>query len=222
MSDNNQNILVKAREFARKSISKERKQVTEEDYFMFVVSKFLLLKESIIKKDSTRKIIKFDYEKGKRYLPAIRFITQKMTENTQIPRDRTIVIIIDKDGNVINDPQLENDIWLINYLRDTFSHGGYDFNIPYISCTDRKNNVSFDLPIETLEIFSYIADNENLANEILQIDKMIREINKIREEWDFLASIDPSLIKKFNAHIYNLEAERREKLETIINEETQS
>ena len=40
MSDNNQSILIKAREFARQCILRERKQVTEEDYFMFVVSKF--------------------------------------------------------------------------------------------------------------------------------------------------------------------------------------
>ena len=55
MSDNNQSILNKAREFARKCIFKGKKQVTGYDYFMFVVSKFLLLKESIIKKDSIRK-----------------------------------------------------------------------------------------------------------------------------------------------------------------------
>ena len=47
-------VIQKAREFAQISLTGNIKNVNREDYYMFLVSKFLLLKEMIIKKDSEK------------------------------------------------------------------------------------------------------------------------------------------------------------------------
>lgn len=43
-------VIQKAREFAQRSLNGNIKNVNREDYYMFLISKFLLLKEMIIKK----------------------------------------------------------------------------------------------------------------------------------------------------------------------------
>ena len=55
-------VIQKAREFAQRSLTGNIKNVNKEDYYMFLVSKFLLLKEMIIKKDSENNILYFSGE----------------------------------------------------------------------------------------------------------------------------------------------------------------
>ena len=42
-------VIQKAREFAQRSLNGNIKKINREDYYMFLISKFLLLKEMIIK-----------------------------------------------------------------------------------------------------------------------------------------------------------------------------
>ena len=56
------NNIARARKFAHKSLKENLKGVSKGDYFTFQISKFLLLKESIIKKDCDNSKLYFNYE----------------------------------------------------------------------------------------------------------------------------------------------------------------
>ena len=71
-------IITRAREFAEKAVTTGTENYTKEDYFMFLISKFLLLKESIIKKNIEEGRLIFDYKKNGKYLPIIKYIYKEI------------------------------------------------------------------------------------------------------------------------------------------------
>ena len=85
MSHNNKKNMDKniarARKFAHKSLKENLSGVSKGDYFIFQISKFLLLKESIIKKDCKNNSIYFNYEKNGKYLKVIQMMMNQLIMN---------------------------------------------------------------------------------------------------------------------------------------------
>ena len=127
---NKKDVMQQARKFAEKSLQGSIENVEKKDYFMFLISRFLLLKETIIRKDSDNNTLYFDYKRHKDYLPIIIDIVNHIKSNGRIELNSTTVVITPKE---YDDPSLHFYIWAFNKIRDSFSHGMYTFDIEYLS-----------------------------------------------------------------------------------------
>lgn len=176
-------ILEKARDFAKRSLEKNNKRVSKDDYYMFLISRFLLLKEMIIKKDSENNEIYFDYEKNKDYLPVIKYIVDFIKVSGTIQQNSVKVVI---EPEEYNDSTLQFYIWTFNKIRDSLSHGRYDFDFNNEQIiVDNDHSDSRDpfvlkciLPMELLELFSYIVENPKDC----YTDKEIGYFNEFRRK----------------------------------------
>lgn len=154
-------VMQQARKFAEKSLQGSIEKVEKKDYFMFLISRFLLLKETIIRKDSDNNTLYFDYKRHKDYLPIIIDIVNHIKSNGRIELNSTTVVITPKE---YDDPSLHFYIWSFNKIRDSFSHGMYTFDIEKEQIVINNDHseekdpyvLSGTLPIRLLEIFYYI------------------------------------------------------------------
>jgi len=120
-----ESLIIEARRFVERVLSKDKNIINKEHYYMFLVSKFLLLKEFIIKKDSKNNILYFDYKKNKRYVPTIKYIVDYVKEHGEILQNSTNVVI----KNNSSKEDLNSYIWIFNKIRDSFAHGMYSFDL---------------------------------------------------------------------------------------------
>lgn len=93
---NNNDIEIKiarARDFAERSLNDNFNGANKDDYFMFQISKFLLLKESMIKKDSDNNRIYFNIDENQEYLKAIKYIVDYVREHGTLISNNIDVII---------------------------------------------------------------------------------------------------------------------------------
>lgn len=200
-------IIQKARDFAKRSLVGNIKNVNKEDYYMFLISKFLLLKETIIKKDSKNNILYFDYNKNQKYLPVIKYIVDYIKDNGKIVKNSTTVEIRPSQYNNSN---LQFYIWTFNKIRDSFSHGIYEFdavNNQIIINNDHSNDrdpyvLKCILPIEMLEFFTFIVTKPK--NKYSETDKNeFEEYNKkIRDNFGYSFDYDEKIIKNYNTYNY--------------------
>ena len=110
-----------------------------EHYFMFSITKFLLTKEQIIKKNNNNKTIEFDVTSE--YLSTILTQYREISKSLYYRVDgiRTFdevdnsVSLINLNEEMSNDPKLirliKESVWCIDKIRDSLAHGKYDFNI---------------------------------------------------------------------------------------------
>ena len=196
-------VIEKAREFAERSLSGNIKNVNKEDYFMFLISRFLLLKEKIIKKDSEKNEIYFNYNEGKNFLSVIKYIVDYIKENGKVEVDSKKVIIIPK---VYNDSLLRFYIAAFNKLRDSFAHGMYEFDLEneqLIIVNDHSNDVepyvlNCTLPISVLEFFTYALkkpQSKYLDNEIIEFKEYSK---KLRDNFGYKYNYNDKIIKNYN------------------------
>lgn len=198
-------VIQKAREFAQRSLNGNIKNVNREDYYMFLISKFLLLKEMIIKKDSENNILYFDYNKSKNYLPAIKYIVDYIKVNGTIQKNSTIVVIEPKQYNNSN---LQFYIWTFNKIRDSLSHGMYEFDLngeQLIIKNDHSNSrdpyvLNCALPIEMLELFTYIAKKPKSNYNDKEIIEFKEHSKKMRTDFGYVYDEDDKIIKNYNKY----------------------
>ena len=198
-------VIQKAREFAQRSLNGNIKNVNREDYYMFLISKFLLLKEMIIKKDSENNILYFDYNKSKNYLPAIKYIVDYIKVNGTIQKNSTIVVIEPKQYNNSN---LQFYIWTFNKIRDSLSHGMYEFDLngeQLIIKNDHSNSrdpyvLNCALPIEMLELFTYIAKKPKSYYNDKEIIEFKEHSKKMRTDFGYVYDEDDKIIKNYNKY----------------------
>ena len=198
-------VIQKAREFAQRSLNGNIKNVNREDYYMFLISKFLLLKEMIIKKDSENNILYFDYNKSKNYLPAIKYIVDYIKVNGTIQKNSTIVVIEPKQYNNSN---LQFYIWTFNKIRDSLSHGMYEFDLngqQLIIKNDHSNSrdpyvLNCALPIEMLELFTYIAKKPKSYYSDEEIIEFKEHSKKMRTDFGYVYDEDDKIIKNYNKY----------------------
>ena len=198
-------VIQKAREFAQRSLTGNIKNVNKEDYYMFLVSKFLLLKEMIIKKDSENNILYFNYNKSKEYLPVIKYIVDYIKVNGTIQKNSTTVII---EPNQYNNSNLQFYIWTFNKIRDSLAHGMYEFDLnkrQLIIKNDHSNSrdpyvLNCALPIEMFELFIYIAKKPKTKYSDKEITEFKGHSKKMRADFGYVYDEDDKIIKNYNKY----------------------
>ena len=172
MVDNNniEALIARARDFARKSLSDNLDEVNREDYFLFQISKFLLLKESMIKKDSNESTIYFNIVENHQYLKAIIYIVDYVREHGTLISNTDIKVIISPTGFTAS-AKLKSYIRDFHKIRDSISHGRYHIDSdkgcivldndnlkPGCPADSSTYVIRGELPIEVLELFSCIVE----------------------------------------------------------------
>lgn len=192
-------LIATSRNFAKKVIKDKLYDVEPNDYYTLLISRFILLKEKLIKKDINNKTLYFDVTESIEYVPAIRFIAGyvKRKATKYIENDLSIKIQ-NKFGSNIG----EEEIWIINKLRDSFVHGKYDID-EYMNIININNDHSDDLhnayaleckvPIEVLEVLQYIAENPKEEYDDSDIEEFIAYTNKVRKDFNYFIKVDKSL-----------------------------
>ena len=182
--------IEQARQFAKKVLSGKIKNISKEDYYLFLMSKFTLLKERIMKTDDEH-VAYFDCVKYRQYLPVILFISDQIKKTQKVNGiDITKVEIIPSS---VASQQLKEYIWIFNKLRDSLGHGKYELDSANDSIILRNppymNNIV--IPIQLLELFNYITGSRK--SEISA--KAYREYNdEIRKRVDIAISNEPDNI----------------------------
>lgn len=200
-------VIQKAREFAQKSLIGNIENVSREDYYIFLISKFLLLKEMIIKKDTKENVLHFNYNKYKEYLPAIKYIVDCIKENGTIEKNSTTVII---EPPQYNNSDLQFYIWTFNKIRDSLAHGMYEFDLnneQLIIKNDHSNSrdpyvLNCVLSIEMLEFFTYVIKKPKLRYSAGDIAEFQEQNKKVRSIFECLQSTDSKIINNYNKYNY--------------------
>lgn len=136
---NKDKMLKISRDLINSFIEKNDVTLGIEHYFMFSITKFLLTKEQIIKKNNSNKKIEFDVTSE--YLSTILTQYHEISKSLYYKVDgvRTFnevddsVSLINLNEEMSNDPKLirliKESVWCIDKIRDSLAHGKYDFNI---------------------------------------------------------------------------------------------
>ena len=136
---NKDKMLKISRDLINSFIEKNDVTLGIEHYFMFSITKFLLTKEQIIKKNNSNKKIEFDVTSE--YLSTILTQYHEISKSLYYRVDgvRTFdevddsVSLINLNEEMSNDPKLirliKESVWCIDKIRDSLAHGKYDFNI---------------------------------------------------------------------------------------------
>ena len=164
---NNNDIEIKiarARDFAGRCLNDNFNGANKDDYFMFQISKFLLLKESMIKKDSDNNRIYFNIDENQEYLKAIKYIVDYVREHGTLISNNIDVVILPTNYTVSS--KLKAYIRDFHKIRDSIAHGGYHIDSTRGSiildndnlkpgCQPNSNTyvIRGELPIEVLELF---------------------------------------------------------------------
>lgn len=228
-------LLKSAKEFAQMALSKKINNLKPIHYSMFLISKFMLLKESIIKKDSEHQIIYFNIKNNSQYLNAISIITDNIPRNRIIqlnnPESLSEVlssVVLEDIPN--NTPELDEEkikeikikIWIFNKLRDCFGHGKYkltDDNNILINNQGYIENVT--IPLSLLESFNYISENPSPEK---TIDAYLERIRELRKRFNYNSDNEIDLlyyknyINNYKNNIYkNIPVDKKEKIFNNIN-----
>lgn len=153
--------------------------VLEEDVYLYRISEFILLKESIIKKkndDKSYDTLYFDYAKNKDYLPAIKKFVDYFRQHGKINTDTFNVLVHYQNGEYVEcqDSDLKQYIIDFHKIRDSFVHSSNDslvfvpekkcILIRYTNINDEDRDIPIksseyyieaDLPIRVLEEFLF-------------------------------------------------------------------
>ena len=116
--------IKKAREFAERALKRNNSNPDDDDYIMFLISKFLLLKENIIEKNADKKELYFNYEINSDYLTAIKYIVDYIKTNNGVINSNNLEVII-HPSSLNNDEQLKSYIRDFHKIRDSIAHGKY-------------------------------------------------------------------------------------------------
>ena len=172
-----------------------------EAFYMFSVSKFILLKERIIKKDSINNILYFDNKKYRGYISIIMEFYKHITETGTFKRNNTIVELSDDS---MRTQELENAIWCFNKIRDALAHGRYtfDFNRKGITINNVAQDNSYFLnctiPINLLNSFTFFVEEIIKKDDDKSIGEQYKKYIKIMSK-DF--DIDSDYY--YNEYIFN-------------------
>ena len=114
-------------EYVLNNIYGKANTIDEEVYYYFLISTFVIIEESFIKKDSKNSKIYFNYDENKEFVPFIKNLARPFIVSNSFETNKTQVII---EGNCSDDsPDLPLSIWILNKLRDSFSHGSFRIDL---------------------------------------------------------------------------------------------
>ncbi len=190
-----------ARMITEKFLAEDNPHLGQDAFYMFSVSKFILLKERIIKKDSVNNILYFDNNKFNAYIPIILDYYKQILKSGSYTRNDTTIELSDKR----NKPhKFEDAIWCFNKVRDSLAHGKYsfDFNRKCIIidnvAEDNSYSLKCEIPIDLLNSFTFFVE-ENIT----KVDKEeLKQLYKVYIK-KMTASFDVDGRVYYNPYIYN-------------------
>lgn len=119
-------LIKLSRELVENLFNGKQQKLGKEYFFMFSISKFILLKEKILKKNSANNILYFDNIKDGKYIPAILSFADEIKKNGSYQINKTSIRLekIDKYSKKIAEA-----LWLFNKVRDSLAHGQYTIDL---------------------------------------------------------------------------------------------
>ena len=119
-------------------IDGEDKKFNKKHYFMFCISKFLALKELVIKKDTKTNTLYFDDIKYRAKIPYILALRDFINDHGAYIKNPINIRL--RSGN--RDYELLEAIWLFNKLRDSIAHGKFSFDLENDQININNNEMS--------------------------------------------------------------------------------
>ena len=206
--------ITQARDYAKRCLKDNFDYASKDDYFMFLISKFVLLKESMIEKNFQEKKLYFDIETNYQYLKAIVYIVNYVREHGTLISNNLEVVILPPSYHASN--KLKSYIRDFHKIRDTFSHGQYHIDSENECIVlDNDNLIEGNpptrdtyvirgiLPIEVLEVFTYIFESPKNIYPKESIDEFKNKTEKNRKKYGYHSNFDNankvfSALKKYN------------------------
>ena len=185
------NILKVAKELTHSLLSGINKKLNKECFYMFTVSKFILMKEKILKKDSGTNTIYFDNVKNQKYIPIILKLREQIKELNCEYLINNVNIVYKKNNNI---PELSEALWFLNKIRDSLAHGAYEFDLDNETLNINNNHENennpykliCNIPINLLNSLSfYVEEIEKNPNYKYDKRDYINYIDNINTIFDF-------------------------------------
>ena len=140
---------------------------------MLSISRFILLKERILKKDFANDILYFDNVKNAKYISAILFFVEEIKKNNCTYKLNRTTVKLEKSNE--ESKSLVEALWIFNKVRDSLAHGQYTIDLEKGLLkinNDHSNEINnpyklnCSIPIQLLNYISvYIEkNNEKAAN----------------------------------------------------------
>ena len=111
--------------------------LSKEHFFQLVISKFILMKEKLVKKSNinkNEKVLYFDNIRNRKYILVIYLIYDYIKNEVDIgnasytKNNIDVIFRYPQDKNATN--KLKEAIWVFNKLRDSFAHpNNYEFDL---------------------------------------------------------------------------------------------
>lgn len=161
------NLVKLSKELVENLLSGNKQKLGKEHFFMFSISKFILLKEKILKKDSGNNILYFNNIKNAKYIPAILLFAEEIKKNGTYQINRT-TIKLEKDNK--DSQKLSEALWLFNKVRDSLAHGQYTIDLEndiLLINNDHSNKANnayklvCSIPIQLLNSISFYIEEIN-------------------------------------------------------------
>ena len=185
------NLIKLSRELVENLLNGNKQKLGKEYFFMFSISKFVLLKERILKKDSTNNILYFNNVKNAKYIPAILSFADEIKKNGNYQINNTSIRLekTDRDSQ-----KLAEALWLFNKVRDSLAHGQYTIDlendrilINNDHSNDRNNAYKLvcSIPIKLLNSISFYIEEINKKTDEKELSRAYREyLEKIATNYD--------------------------------------
>ncbi len=156
-----------ARELVESYLYKSNKKLNYKHFCMFSVSKFLLLKEVLVKKDSENNILYFDNIKNKKYESAIIEFAKEIKKTAEYKKNNIQIKLTNESER---NEELIEALWIFNKVRDSFAHKKYsiDFEngkVVIDNVSTEENNeykLKCSIPINLLNTITYFVEETNI------------------------------------------------------------
>ena len=222
------NLIKLSRELVENLLNGNKQKLGKEYFFMFSISKFVLLKERILKKDSTNNILYFNNVKNAKYIPAILSFADEIKKNGNYQINNTSIRLekTDRDSQ-----KLAEALWLFNKVRDSLAHGQYTIDLENDSIlinndhsNDRNNAYKLvcSIPIKLLNSISFYIEEINRKTDEKELSRSYKEyLEKIATNYD----IDTKKLfdnNKYYDNTYNINNEYLNKNKTVKKQSRQN
>lgn len=203
-------ILIKlARELTDKFLNHKEYKLRKEHFIMFSISKFILLKEMLVKKDTRTNTLYFDDIKNERYIEMIMLLAKEIKKDGVVSYDRDVTQLESQSL----DNKLKEAIWIFNKVRDSLAHGRYEIDLDN-DAINIDNDFSSDLsnpfklvctiPVSLLNSISYYVEYGNTSLEKYK-DVKLKYLN--------IFEIDKDLFYKNNDYLKKILYNNKEEID---------
>lgn len=185
------NLIKLSRELVENLLNGNKQKLGKEYFFMFSISKFVLLKERILKKDSVNNILYFNNVKDAKYIPIILSFADEIKKNGNYQINNTSIRLekTDRDSQ-----KLAEALWLFNKVRDSLAHGQYTIDLENDSIlinNDNSNDINnayklvCSIPIKLLNSISFYIEEINKKIDEKELSRAYREyLEKMATNYD--------------------------------------